>query len=165
MNTFADTFDDTFDGGDESARYHQLAPVLFDMPNARICATVPCGKPTTIFSQVQGKFLSAYLSKHPNMTFLFEATGDSMRDAGISEGDIIAVDCRLEPHDGNIVLAEINGELTLKRLGFRNNTLTKVKEMLLLPANPRHKTIVVKDYDEVRIFGVAATKITFQELV
>lgn len=159
MSTFADLF------ALEPAQFTELAPVHFDMPTTRICSRVPCGKPTVIFNQVQGKLLSAYLSKNPSMTFLFEVTGDSMQDAGLHEGDLVAVDCQLEPHDGNIVLASINGELTLKRLCVRRNAITKLQEMSLLPANPRYKPILITEFDDAHIFGVASAKMTVQGLL
>ena len=89
MNT---TFTEAFDK--EHLRLNDLTPVQFDMEHTRICATVPCGKPSPIFSQVQGKLLSEYLTRNPKMTFLFEATGDSMMNAGICAGDVVVVDCR-----------------------------------------------------------------------
>ena len=60
--------------------------------------------------------LSELLIKHPNSTFLMETTGDSMVDAGIYEGDTIILDSSLEPRSGDIVLAYLHGDITLKRL-------------------------------------------------
>lgn len=162
------TFFEAFDC--EHLHSTTLAPVSFDLDQTRICATVPCGKPTAIFSQLQGKLLSEYLSRHPKMTFYFEVTGDSMINAEIFSGDIIAVDCRLQPKDGNIVLAEINGELTLKRLKIIRHSASNGKgqpteEMLLLPENPRHNVIRFSDFDDARIFGVASSKMRVDSLL
>jgi DNA polymerase V len=158
MNTFMDTFDI------EPEAFTYLTPVQFDIPQTRICSKVPCGKPRHVFTDVEGKLLSEYLSKNPKMTFLFETTGDSMRDAGINEGDIVAVDCRLEPKHGNIVLAEVNGELTLKRICIMRDSVTGEDTVTLMPENPLHKPIILADFDDFRIFGVATSKMRIEKL-
>ena len=60
------------------------------------------------------------LVKHEDATFLVRAAGDSMIDAGIFEGDILLVDRALEARPGDIVLAYLRGEFTIKRLAFDN---------------------------------------------
>lgn len=158
-----DIFTEAFDV--EHLHLNNLTPVRFDMEHARICARVPCGTPAPIFSQVQGKLLSEYLSRNPKMTFLFEVTGDSMVNAGIHAGDVVVVDCRLEAQHGNIVLAEVNGEITLKRLQMIPNKRTKTIEMALIPDNPRHPPVKLSDFDDVHIFGVATRKMRIEELL
>lgn len=158
-----DLFTDAFDV--EHLHLTDITPVRFDMQHVRICATVPCGKPSPIFSDVQGKLLSEYLTRNPTMTFLFEVTGDSMVDAGISAGDVVVVDCKLKAEHGNIVLAEVNGEITLKRLQMLPNHRTKMMEMTLIPDNPKHPPVKLSDFDDVHIFGVAIRKMRIEELL
>jgi DNA polymerase V len=54
--------------------------------------------------------------KNPVATHLARIEGDSMVDAGIREGDVVVIDRSVEPGDGDIVVAALNGELTVKRL-------------------------------------------------
>ncbi|CEG58788.1 LexA family protein [Legionella fallonii] len=92
--------------------------------------------------------LNTEFIKHPAATFLLRATGDSMVDAGIFSGDLLIVDKSLEPVDGKIVIAAINGELTVKRL------LRKKGRVQLMPANPKYQPIDITDEQDVVIWGV-----------
>ncbi len=60
--------------------------------------------------------LNAHLIKHPAATFFVIASGDSMTGAGIQSGDMLIVDRSLEASHGKIIIAAIDGELTVKRL-------------------------------------------------
>jgi len=71
-----------------------------------------------------------------------------MIDAGISEGDTIVVDRSLEAKHGDIVVAEVNGEFTLKRLYRKGGKLE------LRAENPAYSPITFKEGDELVLFGV-----------
>lgn len=60
--------------------------------------------------------LNELLVTHPAATFFVRAQGDSMQNAGIFSEDILVVDRALEPKEGTIVVAILNGEFTLKRV-------------------------------------------------
>ncbi len=92
--------------------------------------------------------LNTEFIKHPAATFIVEATGESMIEAGIAPGDKLIVDRSLEATDGKIVIAAVNGELTVKRLSLQNTG------MQLLPANPRFKPIAITEELDVVIWGV-----------
>lgn len=92
--------------------------------------------------------LNAEYIKHPSATFLVKATGDSMVDVGIYSGDVLVVDKSLEAVDGKIVIAAINGELTVKRLSRKNGRVQ------LLPANSKYKPIDITDEQDVVVWGV-----------
>lgn len=92
--------------------------------------------------------LNTHFIKHLSATFVLQATGDSMKDAGIACGDWLLVDRSLEPADGKIVIAAINGELTVKRLSRQNNSV------VLLPANPAFEPIVINETADLVIWGV-----------
>jgi DNA polymerase V len=92
--------------------------------------------------------LNAEYIKHPSATFLVTATGESMIDAGIFEGDVLIVDKSLEAIDGSIVIAALNGELTVKRLSRRN------ARVQLIPANPKFQPIDITEEQDVVIWGV-----------
>ncbi|BCA95646.1 SOS response transcriptional regulator [Legionella antarctica] len=92
--------------------------------------------------------LNAEYIKHPSATFLVTAIGDSMVDAGIYSGDVLIVDKSLEAVDGKIVIAAVNGELTVKRLSRKKGRVQ------LLPANSKYKPIDITDEQDVVIWGV-----------
>jgi len=80
-------------------------------------------------------------------SYVLRVTGDSMIDEGILDGDHIVVEERPEPHNGEMVVASIEGEATVKRF-FRDKGSVRLE-----PANPRYKPIVVRDRD-VQVRGV-----------
>jgi len=111
--------------------------------------TVQAGFPSPADDYIERKLdLNTHLIQHPSATFFVRASGDSMKNAGIHSGDILIVDRSLEATHGKIVIAAINGELTVKRL-FRQEG--KVK---LLAENPAYKAINVTDEEHLVIWGV-----------
>lgn len=97
--------------------------------------------------------LNEYLIKHPSSTFLVRASGDSMVNAGIYSGDILVVDRSLEATHGKIVIAAVNGELTVKRLYFQNG------EMKLMAENPNYPAIDISESFDFMIWGVVTNTI------
>ncbi len=81
-------------------------------------------------------------------TFTWLAQGDSMIGAGIHTGDILIVDRALQAALGDIVIAEINRQPTVKRLGKNNNAPA------LLPENVNHKPIPIDEVEGIRVWGV-----------
>ena len=94
--------------------------------------------------------LNEHLIKHPAATFVVKVDGDSMIGAGIYSGDLLVVDRSLEAQSGHIVVAVVNGELTVKRLVIER------KRARLVPENPAYKPIEIKDGLELVIWGVVA---------
>lgn len=88
--------------------------------------------------------------RHPNTTFYARISGDSMRDAGIFDGDIVVIDRSLEPHDGDYVVAFIDGEFTLKEY----RTDAKNRCVWLMPHNKDFKPIRVEADDQFTVWGV-----------
>ena len=74
-----------------------------------------------------------------------------MRDAGILPGDIAVIDRSLDPRDGDIVVAFIDGEFTIKRLDLTHRPDGYIE---LHPANPSYKTIRIDNPDQFRVWGV-----------
>lgn len=87
-----------------------------------------------------------YLVAHPETSFLLSVTGDSMSGAGIMEKDLVIVERGCQPKDGDIVLAEVDGNWTMKY--FRK----KGKTVRLEAANPKYPSITPQE--ELRIAGV-----------
>ncbi|HTP63890.1 MAG TPA: transcriptional repressor LexA [Geobacteraceae bacterium] len=80
--------------------------------------------------------LDELLIKNREATFLLKVTGDSMRDEGIRHGDLVLVERTTDVRPGNIVVANIDGEWTIKYFRRRG------KQVYLEPANRAYKTIV-----------------------
>jgi DNA polymerase V len=92
--------------------------------------------------------LNQYLVKHPAATFFARAGGRSMTGDGIHHGDLLVVDRSLEPRDGRIVVAVVNGEMTLKKLKIEDG------RVWLMPANPDYAPIKLGEGMELMIWGV-----------
>jgi DNA polymerase V len=92
--------------------------------------------------------LNEYLIKHPSATFFVRVEGDSMINAGIHHGDILIVDRALEPAHKKIIVAVINGELTVKRIRKEKDTL------YLTPENDSFETITVREEMDFQVWGV-----------
>ena len=89
-----------------------------------------------------------FLVTHPASTFFVRIEGDSMIGAGIVEGDILVVDRSMTPQSGSIVVAALFGELVVKRVLLRRDTLELVSE------NPAYKPIHVVNGEDCFIWGV-----------
>lgn len=112
-------------------------------------STVQAGFPSPADDYIEYKLdLNTHLIQHPSATFFVRASGDSMKNAGIHSGDMLIVDRSLEATHGKIVIAAVNGELTVKRL-FRQNG-----KIQLLAENPTYKAINVTDEEHLVIWGV-----------
>jgi SOS regulatory protein LexA len=83
--------------------------------------------------------LEGYLIRKPEATYLLRVRGDSMVDAGILPGDLVLVERGAEPHDGEIVIAQIDGEWTLKYFRREGN------KVYLQPANGRFQPFYPKE--------------------
>lgn len=115
---------------------------------------VAAGFPSPADDYLEGNLdLNQYLIKHPVATFFVRVTGDSMIGAGIHSGDILIVDRALEATSGKVVIAVVNGELTVKKLVRRNGVI------YLMPENDKYKPIEVKDEIDLEIWGVVTSVI------
>ena len=92
--------------------------------------------------------LNTHLIKTPGATFFVRVSGQSMINAGIHDGDLLAVDRSIEPQVGKIVIAAIQHELTVKRY------VKKDGKVYLAPENDDYEPILVSEEDEVHIWGV-----------
>lgn len=92
--------------------------------------------------------LNEHLVAHPAATFFVRVHGDSMQGAGIRSGDILVVDRALEPADNKVVVAALDGELTVKRIRAKNGRL------FLAPENPAFPPIEVTPEASFEIWGI-----------
>ena len=92
--------------------------------------------------------LNEYLIRNPFSTFFIRVKGDSMMNSGIQDQDLIIVDKSLVPIPGNIVVAILDGEFTIKRLEKKND------ELYLKAENHNYPDFNFKNYGEIQIWGV-----------
>lgn len=115
---------------------------------------VSAGFPSPAEDYLEGKLdLNQHLIKHPAATFFVRVTGDSMIDAGIHPGDLLVVDRSLEPADGRVVIAVVNGELTVKRICQKKN------QLYLVPENSDYQPLQVCEEMDFRVWGVVTSVI------
>jgi DNA polymerase V len=115
---------------------------------------VSAGFPSPAEDYIEGKLdLNQHLIRHPAATFFVRVTGDSMIDAGIHPGDILIVDRSIEVIDKKVVIAVINGELTVKRIRKTSSGF------LLVPENHNYSPISISQDTEFDVWGVVTSVI------
>ena len=97
--------------------------------------------------------LDEHLIHNKNATFFVRAKGNSMTGAGIFDGDLLVVDKSLNPSSGDIVIAIMDGDLTVKRY------IKQGAKVMLKPENPRFKEIVLQDGQELQVWGVVTSTV------
>ena len=97
--------------------------------------------------------LHDYVVERPQATFFVRAKGQSMKNAGIGDGDLMVVDRDIQAKNGHIIVAAVDGELTVKRL---HKTATSLQ---LLPENEDFEPIVVQQEQEFTVWGVVTNVI------
>lgn len=116
--------------------------------------TISAGFPSPADDDLEDKLdLNELLIKHPSATFFLRVSGSSMIKAGIHHNDILIVDRSLEATNGKIVIASINGELTVKRLYREGNRIKLVAE------NDVYAPIDVTEEADFRVWGVVTSVI------
>ena len=109
---------------------------------------IPAGFPSPADDCYESLDIVSHIVKHPAATFFMRVAGDSMTGAGIFDGDLVIVDRSLEAQSGDIVVAVLDGEFTIKRFQ-RNGTSVE-----LVSENPKYRKIVLKEGMELEIWGV-----------
>ncbi len=131
-------------------------PLKIYMPDDRLPSDIPlaestvhAGFPSPADDFLEGSLdLNSLVIKHPEATFFARVEGDSMKDEGITEGDILVVDKAGEPYDGSLAVAYIDGEFTLKRVRMEPDRI------LLVPANPKYPVIEIATGQDFAVWGV-----------
>ena len=115
-----------------------------------VCA----GFPSPANDYIEAKLdLNEFLVKHPAATFFVRAEGDSMLGAGIHSGDILVVDRALRAAENRVVIAVVEGELTVKRL-------KKIKgKLCLVPDNDEYEPLEPDEENGFEIWGVVTAVI------
>ncbi len=92
--------------------------------------------------------LNKHLIQHPAATYFIRVTGDSMVGAGIGAGDLLVVDRAVQAGDKDVVVANIDGELTVKRIRLCGG------KVLLVPENESYRAQEVSEGMEFSVWGV-----------
>jgi repressor LexA len=127
--------------------HRSRTPAAASLP---LVGRVAAGSPIMSEGNVEAQFAIDPALFRPRADFLLRVAGMSMRDAGIIDGDLLAVHRAQTADDGRIVVARLDDEITVKRLKHRNGRL------LLLPENPDFSPIEVdpRRTDSFAIEGV-----------
>lgn len=120
---------------------------LKDLPGAPMQGTLPlvgrvaAGSPILAAQHIEGRYRVDPLLFTPRADYLLRVRGESMRDAGVLDGDLLAVHSASEARNGQIVVARIGGiagdEVTVKRFRKRG------RDIVLMPENAAFEPIVV----------------------
>lgn len=95
--------------------------------------------------------LNEILVTHPQATFMMRVAGDSMRDEGINDGDVIVVNRAIKARHAHIVVAVLDGEFTVKKLHMRAG------RMKLRAGNPTYPDIIPSDGQSLEVWGVVTS--------
>jgi repressor LexA len=103
----------------------------------KILGTVAAGFPSPAEEELVDTItIDEFLIANKEATYMLKVSGDSMIDAGIRPGDMVLVERNRNPKEGDIVIAEVDNEWTMKYLKKQNG------KMVLEPANKKYKTII-----------------------
>lgn len=135
-----------------------LVPALADPPCQPLplyATPVRAGFPSPATDYIECPIdLNALIVRDAAATFFLRVQGDSMRDAGILDGSLVAVEGGRQPQSGDIVVACLDGDFTLKR--FHQGP----RGCELRPANPDYPVIRIVPGDDLQVFGVVVAAIT-----
>jgi len=110
---------------------------------------VPAGFPSPAEDYLETPLdLTEFLIENKAATFLMRVEGDSMKDAGIQDGDLLVVDRSVKPVNGSVVVVAVNGEYTVKRLRRGPDCVW------LDPANRSYQPLRVSVGEDLHVFGV-----------
>ncbi|QGY42003.1 translesion error-prone DNA polymerase V autoproteolytic subunit [Pseudodesulfovibrio cashew] len=110
---------------------------------------VPAGFPSPAEEYLERPLdLNEYVAPRPEATFFVRVSGDSMIGAGIHHGDLLVVDRSQEPRPGNVVIALVDGEFTVKRL------VREGEGLVLAPENEAYAPIALTPETEFSVWGV-----------
>ena len=127
-----------------------LVPGVLNMLPASVAAGFPSPAEDHAVQRID---LMAQLIKHPQATFLLRVRGESMKDAGIFDNDVVLVDRAITPRSGHVVIAMLDGEFVCKTLWLRAGRIK------LKAANVTYPDIIPRDSQTVEIWGVVVASI------
>ncbi|OAD81819.1 repressor [Comamonas thiooxydans] len=129
-----------------------LASTPLELPMVQGCVRAGFPSPAEDFG-ISRFDLAKSLIQHPATTFVMPLRGDSMIGAGLYDGDWLVVDKVLRPQHDDIVVAEMDGDFTCKRLYQRNGVF------MLRPENPTYPDIRPREGQTIEIWGVVTSSV------
>ncbi len=121
---------------------------LFERP--LFLSQVAAGFPSPADDHIEQRLdLNQYMIQHDAATYFVRVKGDSMLEAGIRDNDVLVVDRSVPARVGCIVVAVVNGELTVKTL-----SRTRAGQPLLVPANANYAALEIKEGMSFEVWGV-----------
>jgi DNA polymerase V len=151
---------------------HSFAPDLaVNFSTPIFYSTIKAGFPSPALDYEQDKLnLNNYLIPNPNSTFFVFVDGESMTDAKIQSGDIAIVDRSLEARNGDVIIAVVDDEFTIKRLEIRNRKGETIKDktklileqnnnivIRLLPENSNFEPLEITENMTFVVWGVVTS--------
>ena len=127
------------------------------MPERNIKTRIPCisagfPSPADNFTELPIS-LDKYLIQNPSATFMAYANGNSLIRLGINHGDILIIDRSLNAQDGDVIIALIHGEFTVKQISVIDDI------MFLIPRNPQYSSVKITSEMEFEVWGVVSASI------
>ena len=111
------------------------------------CESIPAGFPSPNGGYIDGNLdVNQFLVSHPSSTYVYQVTGDSMIEAGIMPDDFVLVDSSIQVRSGDVVVASIDGEFTIKKLEVG-------PPPRLVPCNCLYQPVQIDEGAEVTIIG------------
>ena len=127
--------------------YSALTETTLELPY--IESGISAGFPSPALDFIDLKIdLNKHLIKHPSATFYGRVKGNSLKNAGVSDGDLLVIDRSLEPVNGKIAVCYIDGEFTAKRIKITND------EVWLMPENDEYRPIKVEKENTFTVWGI-----------
>lgn len=127
--------------------YSALTETALDVPVTPSDISAGFPSPALDFADVSID-LNKHLVKHPSATFYGKVKGESMKDAGINDGDLLVIDKSIEPSNGKIAVCYLDGEFTLKRIRIDG------KEIWLMPENTDYMPLKMKEDNTLMVWGI-----------
>ncbi|ERL56146.1 LexA family protein [Psychrobacter aquaticus] len=134
---------------------HKANATLIGVLDAKTHANLPqflhklsAGSPTSTADDIKMIDLNTLCLQHPTETFLYQAGGESMVDAGIDDGDYLLVDRQLEAKSGQLVAASYFNETLIKEMVIDDYGIT------LIAHSDNHKDLVVEHPEYFIVIGV-----------
>ena len=111
--------------------------------------TVCAGFPSPATDYLEGEIdLNKYLIRNPLATFIVKSQGNCMLQAGIHSGDLLIVDRSIKPKNNSIIIASVDGDLTVKRIKTSN------KQFFLSSDSKSYKSVKINNESDIFIWGV-----------
>lgn len=128
--------------------FHAYKPIANTAQNPFFTVPVPAGHPQPVEATAEWLNIDEYVRAGSPSVVYIRVFGDSMEDVGIHDGDLLVVRRTESARSGEVVIADINGEFTIKRLNQEQNHL------YLVPANGKYPKREIKKKDLFSVWAV-----------